>query len=117
MIFSSRPQAFCSRAANAVYDDYDHLVFGYADAYRNYTDSVNELNFLVDNLQPANPESLWEYAVYGIDLSNVPFNATHALQNAVQHLANDFSTGSRKSFDQTKPCAICGEVGHNFLVA
>ena len=106
------------RAANAVYDDdddYDRLGFVNADAYRNYTDSVNKLNFLADNMQPADPGSLWQYAVYGIDISNIPFAATHALQNAVQHLANNFSTGSRESFDQTKPCTICGEVGHNFF--
>ena len=117
-VLLSRPRAFRPRAANAVYDDdddYDRLCFGNADAYRNYTDSVNELNFLADNLQPADPGSLWTYAVYGIDLSDVPFDDTYALQNAVQHLANDFSTGSRESFDQIKLCAICGEVGHNFF--
>ena len=48
--FSSCPQAFHSRATNAVYDNYNHQGFGTADAYRNYNDSVNKLNFLADNL-------------------------------------------------------------------
>ena len=56
--FSSRPRNFCSHPINAVFEDHNHMGFGTADAHMEYTDCVNELNVLVDNLQPADPQSL-----------------------------------------------------------
>ena len=56
--FSSRPRKFCSRVTYAVFEDKNHMVFGTIDAHMEYTDCVNQLNSLVANLQPANPQLL-----------------------------------------------------------
>ena len=83
----------------AVFEDKNHMVFGTIDAHMEYTDCVNQLNSLVANLQPANPQLLWNYAVHSIDFTGVPFDAVHALKRAVQNLATDFSTGSQILFN------------------
>ena len=59
-------------------------------------------------------DSLWSFAVHGIDFEGVPYDTIHALHRAVENLATNFSTGSKSSFDTTWPCAICGGCGHTF---
>lgn len=50
--FSSFPRNFRSRTTNAVFEDHDHMGFGTVDAHMEYTNCVNQLNALADNLQP-----------------------------------------------------------------
>ena len=89
--------------------------FGTVDAHMIYTDCVNKLNVLAENLQPVNPQSLWIYAVHNINFTYVRFDSVHSLDREVHNLATDFSTGSEKSFDKSKSCTVCSEVGHNFF--
>ena len=81
-----------------------------------YTQCANQLNALKVDLKLANAWLLQNYAVHSIDFTGVPFDAVNALDRAVTNLANDFSTGSQNSFDKTKSCAVCGEIGHIFFL-
>ena len=89
--------------------------FGTVNAHMEYTEFANNLNDLEADLQLANPWSLWNYAVNDIDFMGVAFNAVDTLDHTDKNLDNDFSTGSQNSFDTTRPCAVCGEIGNNFF--
>ena len=104
---SFRPQAM-----NAIIEDCTG--FNDATSHQDYCDFEHELNSLEDNLDFHDPQSLWSFAVHGIDLDDVPFYAINTLKRAVLSLVDDFSTGNRGSFNITQPCAICGGKGHTF---
>ena len=58
---------------------------------------------------------MWNYAVYGIDVSDVLYYELQALYWAIKGITTDFKTISNHSFDTSWPCALCAGVGHNFL--
>lgn len=58
---------------------------------------------------------MWDYAVYGIDVSAALYHKFQALDWAIKGITTDFKTNSNHSFDTTQPCYVCAGVGHNFF--
>ena len=108
------PRNFCSCATNAVFDDTDELGLYHVEPPMDYYDFENQLHVLEDNLHFDDAGSMWQYDIYGIDMTDVPPDLIYSLKRGVTHLARDIQQGGGSSFDTTRPCAICGDVGHTF---
>ena len=56
---------------------------------------------------------MWDYAVFGLDLSDAPRLDSHLLVKGINAIAKDFNSSGRSAFDTSRSCAVCGGVGHN----
>lgn len=108
------PQNFHSHATNAIFDDTDELGLYNVESPMDYYEFETQLHVLEDNLHFDDAGSMWWYAIYGIDMDDVPHDLIYSLKQDVSQLALDIKQGSGSSFDTTRPCAICGDVGHTF---
>ena len=66
-----------------------------------FNDFNNTLNALEVELNFLDAQSMWDYAVYGINLSAALYYKLKALYQAIKGLATDFKINSNHSFDTT----------------
>ena len=92
--------------ANVGFDNFlsheTQTVFNNDMRFSGYT---HELNSLEQNLDFSSTQSMWNYAVFGIDISTAPQHSLHALYRAITAIATSFA----------QPCIVFDGVSHNFF--
>ena len=112
--FLSQPRNLRPRVTNAIFDDdADATGFFPEDDFGN-SQFLHKLNSLERSIDFRSPQSMWDYAVFGLDLSDAPRSEIHSLVKGINAIAKDFNSSGCSAFNTSQTCAICGGVGHNF---
>ena len=84
---------------NAIFDDDVDETGAFLDNDLGHSDFLQQLNSLEQSVDFRDMMLMWNYAVFGLDLSDVPCAEIYALTKGINAVADDFNTGGKTVFD------------------
>ena len=77
---------------NAIFDDAADETSFFPDDYFGHSEFLQELNSLERSIDFWSPRLMWDYAVFGLDLSDAPRLEIHLFAKGINAIANDFNS-------------------------
>lgn len=67
-----------------------------------HSDFIEELSSLELSVEFKDTRPIWNYEVFGLDISDAPSKEIYVLTRGINAIANDFNTGSKTTFDTSQ---------------